>query len=528
MLKYMQRQVSASSTCALRLIPVSLSRIMEPKFLELQERLARVQDLQSAAYVLAWDQETYMPRGGAPARAQQLSTLIALAHAQFTDERVGQLLDDLQAYESGLPYDSDQASLLRIARREYKRRARVPSEFVARQTQTQALSYNEWVKARPNSDFNAVTPWLERNLDLSREYASFFPESAHVADPLIDISDAGMSASEIRRVFSELRAALVPIVQAITSQPLADDSCLKQFFPEAEQLKFGLKVAQQLGYDLNRGRQDKTAHPFMTLFSVGDVRITTRVKENDWGEAFFSTIHEAGHAMYGQGHALALDRSLLAEGASSGAHESQSRLWENLVARSRNFWEYFYPQLQAAFPAQFGNISPDTFYRAINKVERSLIRTDADEVTYNMHVMMRFEFELLMLEGKLAIRDLPDAWDETITRDIGATPPNHALGVMQDVHWYSGSIGGAFQGYTLGNIMSAQFFDAAQRAHPDIPEQIRRGEFSALHGWLQENIYRHGAKFLPNELVERATGQPLTIRPYIAYLRKKYGELYSL
>lgn len=469
-----------------------------------------------------------MPPGGANARARQLATLYSFAHELFTDERVGHLLDDLSAYEASLPYDSDDASLLRVAHREYQRQTRVPAEFVARRTQTAALSYNTWVKARPESDFDAVAPWLERNLDLSREYASFFPESAHPADALIDGIDPGMRAADIRRVFAELRAQLVPIVRAITAQPPADDGCLKQFFPEAEQLRFGLAMARRCGYDLERGRQDKTAHPFMTHFSIGDVRITTRVKERDFGEAFFSTLHEAGHAMYGQGHAPALEGTLLAEGASSGVHESQSRLWENLVGRSADFWEFAYPELQAAFPAQFGNVPREIFYRAINKVERSLIRTDADEVTYNLHVMMRFEFELQMLEGKLAIRDLPDAWDEIITRDIGVTPPNHALGVMQDVHWYGGQIGGVFQGYTLGNIMSAQFFDAALHAQPDIPAQIRRGEFATLHSWLKENIYRHGAKFLPNEILERATGQSLSIAPYIAYLRGKYGALYEL
>lgn len=500
----------------------------EPKILELQERLAKVNDLQNAAALLAWDQETYMPPGGANARAQQLATLFSFAHELFIDERVGHLLDDLSAYETSLAYDSDEASLLRVARREYKRSTRVPAEFVARRTQTAALSYNQWVKARPDSDFDAVAPWLERILDLSREFASFFPESAHLADALIDGHDPGMSAADIRRVFAELRARLVPIAQAITSQPPADDTCLKQYFPEGEQLRFGLGMVQRMGYDLQRGRQDKTAHPFMTSFSIDDVRITTRVKENDFSEAFFSTVHEAGHAMYGQSSAPSLERTMLAAGASSGMHESQSRLWENLVGRSADFWEFAYPHLQAAFPSQYGNVTREAFYRAINKVERSLIRTDADEVTYNLHVMMRFEFELQMLEGKLAIRDLPDAWDETLTRDIGVTPPNYALGVMQDVHWYGGQIGGVFQGYSLGNIMSAQFFDAAVRDQPEIPSCIRAGEFAPLRVWLQEHLYQYGAKFLPEEMLKRATGQGLTVEPYISYLRRKYGKLYAL
>lgn len=505
---------------------------MERKFLELKQKLALVHDLNMAAAVLSWDNETYMPPGGAQARAEQMGTLLSLAHEKFTSDEIGKLLDELKPYQESLPYDSDEASLLRVARREYQKSTRVPSEFVSRQTETQALSYNTWVKARPDSDFAAVVPWLEKILDLSREYSSFFPNGDktdhHIADALIDQGDPEMSAAAIRRVFGELRDELRPIVRAITSQPPADDSVLKQFFPESEQLKFGIQIAQQFGYDLQRGRQDKTAHPFMTHFSIGDVRITTRVKEHDWGEAFFSTLHESGHAMYGQGHAMSLERTMLASGTSSGVHESQSRLWENLVGRSRDFWDYAFPKVQAAFPAQFGNTTLDTFYRAINKVEPSLIRTDADEVTYNLHVMMRFEFELQMLEGKLAIRDLPDAWDETIIRDVGVTPPNLSQGVMQDVHWYGGTIGGVFQGYTLGNILSAQFFNAAVKAHPEIPEQIRQGEFATLHGWLKDNVYAHGAKFTPDEIVTRATGESLSIKPYIAYLKKKYGELYDL
>lgn len=421
---------------------------MSDKFLELKTKLATVHDLSMAAAVLSWDNETYMPPGGAEARAQQLGTLLSVAHEKFTSDEIGHLLDDLKGEERSLPFDSDEASLIRVARREYEKKLRVPSEFVARQTETQALSYNTWVKARPESDFDTVVPWLERILDLSREYSSFFPNGKtntnssdhHIADALIDLGDPEMSAAEIQRVFAELGAELRPIVRAITARPAADDSCLRRFFPEADQLRFGLEVARQLGYDLERGRQDKTAHPFMTHFSIGDVRITTRVKEYDWSEAFFSTIHESGHAMYGQGHARSLERTMLAEGASSGVHESQSRLWENIVARSRGFWHHFYPKLQAAFPSQLGDVPLDTFYRAINKVEPSLIRTDADEVTYNLHVMMRFAFELQLLDGKLAVRDLPDAWDETITRDVGVTPPNLALGVMQDVHWYSAGL----------------------------------------------------------------------------------------
>jgi carboxypeptidase Taq len=325
-----------------------------------------------------------------------------------------------------------------------------------------------------------------------------------------------------------LRQQLVPLVQAIIAQPAVDDSCLHQTFPEAQQLAFGLEVVKRFGYDFERGREDKTPHPFTTKFSLGDVRITTRVKENDLGEALFGTLHEAGHAMYEQGIRKDFEGTPLAQGTSSGVHESQSRLWENLVGRSRGFWRFFYPQLQAIFPDQLGSVSLDTFYRAINKVELSLIRVEADEVTYNLHVMLRFDFELALLEGRLAVRDLPEAWRERYKADLGITPPDDRDGVLQDVHWYGFIIGGMFQGYTLGNILNAQFFETALSAHPEIPAEIEEGEFGTLHSWLKENIYQHGSKYTATELVERVTGGPMSIEPYIHYLRVKYGELYKL
>jgi carboxypeptidase Taq len=293
-------------------------------------------------------------------------------------------------------------------------------------------------------------------------------------------------------------------------------------------MKFAESIVRQLGYDFNRGRIDKTHHPFMTKFSLGDVRITTRVKENFLGETLFSNIHEAGHAMYEQGIDMTYEATPLGGGTSSGVHESQSRTWENIIGRSREFWEYFFPKIQAEFPEQLKNISPEQFYRGINKVESSLIRTDADEVTYNLHVMLRFDLELEMLEGKLSIRDLPEAWNTRFEKDFGINPPDDQDGVLQDVHWYGGFIGGAFQGYTLGNILSAQFYSAALKSHPEIPDEMKQGKFSSLHGWLKENLYRHGRKFTAPEVVERATGSPLTIAPYIQYLKTKYGQLYNL
>ncbi len=501
---------------------------MKAKLQELKTRLIEINDLESAAALLSWDQSTYMPPGGAAARARQLATLGRLAHEKFTDPAIGKLLEELRPHEESLPYDSDEASLIRVTRRNHERAVKVPASFVAQLSNHTSLSYEVWAKARPTNDFPAVQPYLEETLDLSRQLADFFPGYEHIADPLIDFRDYGMKASTISALFAELRQQLVPLVQAITAQPAADDSCLHQTFPEAQQWAFGLEVIKRFGYDFKRGRQDKSPHPFTTGFSIGDVRITTRVKENNLGEALFGTLHESGHAMYEQGIREDFEGTPLAGGTSSGVHESQSRLWENIVGRSRGFWRFFYPQLQAVFPDQLGSVSLETFYRAINKVQRSLIRTDADEVTYNLHVMLRFDFELALLEGRLAVCDLPEAWRERYEADLGIVPPDDRDGVLQDVHWYSSIIGGAFQGYTLGNILNAQFFETALSTHPEIPAEIEEGEFGTLHSWLKESIYQHGSKYTATELVERVTGGPMSIKPYIHYLRTKYGELYNL
>jgi len=487
----------------------------------LKTRLLEVDDLNGAAALLRWDQTTYMPPGGAPARGRQLATLSRLAHERFVEAETGRLLDAAERETASLPFESDEASLVRVTRRNWEQSVRIPAALVSEFQSHSADSYQAWTEARPANDFARVQPLLERTLDLSRRMAECFPGHDHIADPLIDFSDYGMRAATVKQLFGELRARLVPIVRAIASRPLADDACLRQPAPEADQIAFGLEVIRRFGFDFERGRQDKTHHPFMTKFSLGDVRITTRVRADEITDALFSTLHECGHALY----ELGID---LATGTSSGVHESQSRLWENLVGRSRGFWEHFYPRLQQVFPKQLQSVPLDTFYRAVNRVERSLIRTDADEVTYNLHVMLRFDLELDLLEGKVAVKDLARTWRERFEADFGIPVPDDRNGVLQDVHWYGGAIGGAFQGYTLGNILSAQFFDRAVKANPGIPADIRRGEFGVLHGWLGENLYRHGAKFTASELIERVTGGPLSIEPYLDYLWGKYAPLYGL
>ncbi len=478
--------------------------------------------------MLGWDQATYMPKGGAAARARQGATLSRLAHEKFIDPAVGKLLDQLASYEAGLPYASDDASLIRVARRDYEKSSKVPSEFVARWSEMGSASYDAWTRARPANDFATMRPFLEKAIDFSRQHAEYLGPYEHIADPLIDGPDEGMTVASVGQLFKELRAELVPIVRAITQQEPASDQALQGDFAEQPQLDFGLAVAKRFGYDLDRGRLDKTHHPFCSRLNTGDVRITTRVKENDIGDCLFSILHEAGHAMYEQGVDARYDGTSLGSGASAGVHESQSRLWENVVGRSRGFWQHFYPQLVDTFPEQFGKVPLDTFYRAINKVERSLIRTDADEVTYNLHVMLRFDLELDLLEGRLKVKHLPEAWRARFKADFGIEPPDDRDGCLQDVHWYGGNVGGGFQGYTIGNILSAQFYAAAVRAHPEIERDMARGEFATLHAWLRQRLYRHGRKFTPAEVVKRATGKPMSIAPYIAYLRGKYGALYRL
>ncbi|NUQ05714.1 MAG: carboxypeptidase M32 [Anaerolineae bacterium] len=499
----------------------------EMKMTELKARLLEISDLNGAASVLGWDQSTYMPPGGGPARSRQSALLGKLAHERFTAPELGRLLDELESYRESLPYDHDDAALLRVTRRTYDQRVRIPAQFMGELLEHIGNLFDTWTRARPANDFGMVRDGLAKTLDYSRRFAEYFPHQ-HVADPLIDLSDYGMTAESVRAVFDELRAELVPLVQAITAQPPADNSFLRRYFPQETQLAFGVAAIKDFGYDFNRGRQDLTHHPFMTRFSAGDIRITTRVDEHFLTDALFSTLHEAGHALYEQGIDVNYDGLPLGGGTSAGVHESQSRTWENIVGRSRAFWAHYYPRLQAAFPEQLGDVSLDSFYRAVNKVERSLIRVDADEVTYNLHVMIRFGLELDLLEGKLSIDDLPEAWRARYTSDLGITPPDDKDGVLQDVHWYGGLIGGAFQGYTIGNLMSAQFYEAALRAHPEIEAEIGQGKFDTLRTWATENIYRWGSKFTANELMERVTGGPLQVAPLIRYLRGKYGELYSV
>jgi carboxypeptidase Taq len=502
-------------------------RSMEALLADLKGRLREIADLDAVGAILSWDQATYMPRDGAPARSRQGALISRLTHERMTDIELGRLLDQLAGYAAGLPGDSDDARLIAVARRDFEKAIKVPVDLVERWSALGSAAYDVWKRARPNNDFAAVRPYLEKQLDISREYAALFAPYRHIIDPLIDDRDEGLTCDVVRSLFAQLRRELLPIVDYVCSQPPTGDACLHAEFPEAPQLDFSLAVACAFGYDLERGRIDKTPHPFCTKFSAGDVRITTRVKRDDLSEALFSTLHEAGHALYEQGVAPELAGTPLGRGTSMGVHESQSRLWENVVGRSLDLWRHFYPPLRRTFPTALADVPVETFHRAINMVQRSLIRTDADELTYNLHIILRFDLEVELLEGSLAIKDLPEAWRARYRSDLGVSPADDRDGCLQDVHWYSGGIGGAFHSYTIGNVLGAQFYAAALRAHPEIPRQIASGEFATLRAWLGENLYRHGRKFGADEILRRATGEAMTIKPYIAYLREKYGALYG-
>ena len=501
---------------------------MTEKLNRLKELLGEVSDLGKAAAVLGWDQQVNMPPLGAEGRGQQLATLSKIIQEKFTSDEVGKLLDDLKQELNGADASNDDAAMIRVAARNYDKAKRVPPEFVAEQALVATKGFEAWREARGKSDFSIFLPYLEKNIELVKKYISFFPPADHPYDVLLDDYEPGMKTADVKAIFDGLRPKQVKLIKAISASKQVKDDFLHRKYNEQKLVDFGVNVVTKFGYDWSRGRQDKAPHPFETTFSVNDVRITTRVKENDFGDCLFSNMHEAGHAMYEQGIDMSYEGTPLASGTSAGVHESQSRLWENIVGRSHGFWEYMYPKLQAHFPAQLKDVPLDVFYAAINRVEKSLIRTDADEVTYNLHVMLRFDFELQMLEGSLATRDLPEAWHERFDHDFGIIPPDDRDGVLQDVHWYAGIIGGSFQGYTLGNILSAQFYNTALKAHPSIPDEMKQGKFSTLHGWLRENVYCHGSKFTASEIIERATGSSLRIEPYITYLKNKYSALYTL
>ncbi|MGA9399014.1 MAG: carboxypeptidase M32 [Anaerolineaceae bacterium] len=500
---------------------------MEKKPEQLKKILAEVFDLNRISSVLGWDQQTYMPPGGSEDRGNQLSLLAKLSHEMFVSKEVGDLLEALKEYEKQIDPDSNDACLIHQTRHDYIKATRVPTEWVAEFSQLTSVAQDTWAQARPKSDFAAFRPYLEKIVDMRKQYSDFFKPYDHIYDPQLDDFEPGLKTADVKAIFNELRPQQVDLLKQISSKPQVDDSFLQVPYDQQKQWDFGVEVITAFGYDWQRGRQDRSAHPFTTSFGSGDTRITTRFDKLGIASALFGTMHECGHALYDQGIPKELSRSPLHDGASMAFHESQSRMWENLVGRSQPFWSHFYGKLQKTFDTELGGVPLDKFYKGINKVAPSLIRTEADEATYNLHIMLRLELEIAMLEGSLAVKDLPEAWNKRSQEYLGIVPPNDKYGCMQDIHWSFGGFG-YFPTYALGNLVSLQLWECIQRDIPDLEKQIADGKFSSLLAWLRENVHIHGHKFEPQVLIQKITGSKINPNPYIRYLKRKFGEIYNL
>jgi carboxypeptidase Taq len=496
-------------------------------FEELRNRLAEISDLAYAGAILGWDQQTMMPARGAAVRAEQMATLGRVTHEKFTSPEIGRLLDDLRAFEEEQPHDSFEASLVRVVRQDWTKACKVPTELRAEMARAASLARPVWVEARATNDFASFLPSLKRNLELRRRYIECFDgDFDEPYDAALDDYEPGMKSVEVRSLFAYLKEHQAPIVKEVAdAEPLPTPP--ERAFPLELQKTFELEVLRRFGYDESAWRLDPTVHPFAMSAGTRDIRLTTRYDETDLGVSLFASIHEFGHGFYESNVDPAFERTSLASVTSMSLHESQSRMWENLVGRGLPMWRFFYPKLQEAFPAQFGDVELETFYGAINKVEPSFIRVEADEVTYNMHIILRFELEQEMLSGDLALEDLPEAWNARMSEYLGIDVPDDAHGVLQDVHWSGGAIG-YFPTYSLGNVVSVQLWEKLTAELPDLTSQFERGEFDDLAGWLRENLHQHGRKYTSKEMLERITGGGMDPAPYIRYLKSKMGEIYGL
>ncbi|MFZ4507581.1 MAG: carboxypeptidase M32 [Fimbriimonas sp.] len=483
-------------------------------------RLSEVNALRTAVTIMDWDQQTYMPHGGASARAEHVGTLSRMAHEIFTADETKRLLEEAKSDASG-----DDVDLLRVVSRDLDLATKLPTALVEEKSKLSAEGHEKWVEARANNDFLAFAPILERMFEIARQEATYLGYTDHIYDALIDQYEEGATAADCQAMFDAIRGPQVKLAQDLVAAGPVDDSLLHGTWDIPAQKAFTEKLVKAIGFDMSRGRQDTAPHPFCTTFSIGDVRLTTRYKDY-LPSAIFGSLHEAGHGMYEQGSPMEWDRTALAGGTSLGVHESQSRFWENNVGRSRGFWQHFLPDLKAAFPA-LGDVELDPFLRMINKVNPSFIRVEADELTYNLHVLVRFEIECDVLTGKLAVRDLPDAWNAKYEQYLGLTPPTDSVGCLQDVHWSMGSIG-YFPTYSMGNLLSYQFWNTLKLDIPDAEDQIAKGEFGAILGWLQAKIYSQGRKLSPRVLVKEVTGKGIDPSDYLAGLDKKYRTLYGI
>ncbi len=496
---------------------------------QLIEELKKTALLSSCASVLSWDEQTYLPPAGAEHRANQLSLLAGMIHERATSGRLGELLSELEGGGELGAEDSALAVNVREARRSYDRATKLPRKLIEELSRVSTLSQQAWVEARKKSDFKGFLPWLEKIVTLKREEAEAIGYGDGVPyDALLDDYEPGATAADVSAVFTPLRDELVKLIAAIQESGRQPDmSILTHRYPVDAQREFSVQAARKIGFHFDEGRLDVAAHPFCSAIGPGDCRLTTRYDAHHFPGAFFGVLHEAGHGLYEQGLDKRAYGTPMGGSVSLGVHESQSRMWENFVGRSRTFWRHFYPALQTAFPDSLTGVPIKDFYAAINDVRPSFIRVEADEVTYNLHIMLRFELEQPLIAGELDAAEVPSVWNETFTRTFGITPPDDSQGCLQDIHW-SGGLIGYFPTYALGNMYAAQFFAAARKSLGDLDAQFARGEFEPLRTWLKENIHRRGMQYRANRLVEVVTGESLSHEPLVDWLHVKFDELYSL
>jgi carboxypeptidase Taq len=495
---------------------------------QLRHRLAELADLRNTAHLLGWDQQTMMPPRGGTARAEALATLERISHDMLVSAETGRLIDSAAATLNGESPDSDDARIVQVTRRLWEKARRVPSELAADLARAASVGQEAWVQARAASDFVEFAPYLTRNLELARRYVECFDSFDCAYDALLDDYDPGARTAEVAALFAELKAELVPLIAAVSEhQDKVDDSCIHGRFPIDRQRELVQQVVKLMGFDRASWRIDDAVHPFASGFGSRDVRITTRWDESYFPSGLFGAMHECGHGLYEAGIADSLQRTPLGHGESLSLHESQSRMWENMVGRGRPFSAVLTPLIAGLFPESLATLDPDVLYRAVNRVKQSYIRVEADEATYGLHIVLRFELEQELIEGRLSVADLPEAWNARFTEYLGLDVPDDAHGVLQDVHWSAGLIG-YFPTYALGNLVAGQLWERANADRPDLDQRIAAGELTPLREWLGDHVHRHGAKFETGELLQRVVGEPISVAPFVRYLKRKLGDVYGI
>ncbi|RMF09515.1 MAG: carboxypeptidase M32 [Candidatus Neomarinimicrobiota bacterium] len=497
----------------------------------LKAELRVVARLRSTASLLHWDQETHMPSGAGAARADQIALIESLTHERLVGDGVRRPLAELVDLDSGKPdpaLDEETARLVHEIWRDYHQAAALPADFVEDYARLTARAQQVWAQSRKDNDFNAFAPYLEKIVAMKHREVEYLGKKETAYDTLLDQFEPGMTSAEVTRLFDSVKRRLVPLIQAIRDAGVdTRQEILKQSYPKDKQWQFGLQVLKDMGYDLDRGRQDVSAHPFTIDMHPTDVRITTRIDEHDFLSGFSSTVHEGGHGLYEQGLDPEWYGTPFGQAISYGIHESQSRLWENLVGLSKPFWRHYYPRLQALFPENLQTVDLDTFYRAINTVKPSLIRVDADEATYNLHIMLRFEIEKKVINDGLPVRELPELWNRKMEEYLGVRPDSDANGVLQDVHWSFGGFG-YFPTYALGNLYNVPIMNQARKEIEDLEEKIASGNLLELREWLRNRLHRLGRRKTASELIQDLTGSPLSAEPFMEYLETKYREIYGI